>query len=77
MAKWIYKSEEYETIPLPKGDVSSSFLVFVPKWNKVYRLLTLGYHGNGSREKAYLEDIYSGNICWIEARRIELVIKKI
>lgn len=32
-------------------------------------------HGNGSKEKACIRDVYTKKICWIEARRLELVVQ--
>lgn len=75
MANWIYKGKKYKTIPLPKRDISILSIVYVPKWDKCFELLTLGMHGNGSKEKACIRDVYTKKICWIEARRLELVIQ--
>ena len=30
---------------------------------------------NGSKEKACIRDVYTKKICWIEARRLELVVQ--
>lgn len=53
-------------------------LVYHPKWDKCFWLILLGFHGNGSRMKAFIEDVYSGstNACWVEARSLELVMYK-
>ena len=55
MANWIYKNKKYKTIPLPKGIISRLSIVYVPKWDKCFELLTLGMHGNGSKEKLVFE----------------------
>lgn len=75
MANWIYKNKKYKTVPLPKGIISRLSIVYVPKWDKCFELLTLGMHGNGSKEKACIRDVYTKKICWIEARKLELVVQ--
>lgn len=74
MTEWIYKGNRYKTVPLPEGVDIQHILVYVPKWDKCFELLTLGHHGNGSREKACIRDIYTQKMCWIESRRLELVV---
>lgn len=48
-------------------------LVFHPKWDKCFWLVSLGIHGSGNKLKAYIEDVYSGKGCWVEARKLEIV----
>lgn len=75
MTNWIYKGKKYKTILLPEEDISRLSIVYVPKWDKCFELLTLGMHGNGSKEKVCIRDVYTQKICWIEARRLELVVQ--
>jgi len=76
MAEWIYEGKEYKTIPYVEGTEPQSCIGYVPKWNKCFLICFIGHHGNGSREKACLKDIYSGKVHFIEARRLELVVQK-
>lgn len=51
-------------------------LVYNPKWNKCFTLLSLGWHGNGNELKAQIEDIYTKKIHWVSAKNLELVTKR-
>lgn len=51
-------------------------LVYNPKWNKCFTLLSLGWHGNGNDLKAQIEDIYTKRIHWVSAKNLELVTKR-
>lgn len=76
MNTWVYNGERYKTISIPKNlELNQETIIYVPKWDKCYYLRILGKHGNGSREKAFIEDIYTHKTCWIESKWIKLVVK--
>lgn len=76
MIIWKYKESWYKAISIPNNlELNQETIVYVPKWDKCYYLHILGKHGNGSREKAFIEDIYTGKQCWIESKWIKLVVK--
>lgn len=60
------------------ADITGHFeiLVYNPKWNKCFTLLSLGWHGNGNELKAQIEDIYTKRIHWVSAKNLELVTKR-
>lgn len=85
--KWKYKGETFISIPhnwnrkFPHGFVkrdsaSTEVLVYNPKWDKCFWVSSLRYSGNGNQLKAYIEDVYTGKYCYVEARKLELVVKK-
>lgn len=43
-------------------------LVYNPKWDKCFTLLSLGWHGNSNELKAQIEDIYTKKIHWVSAK---------
>ena len=51
-------------------------LVYNPKWDKCFTLLSLGWHGNDNELKAQIEDIYTKKIYWVSAKNLELVTKR-
>lgn len=90
MSEWKYNGKEYTTIPMSwvfnegnslcDGDYSklieAKTLVYVPKWDKCYYLISLQHSGNGRQLKACIQDIYNKRVYFVEARRLELVIEK-
>lgn len=75
MKTWIYQNKRYRTKAINWDEYTGEAnpIVYVPKWDKCYKLLQLGRHGNGSKLKAYIQDVYSGKQYWIEAKQLKLV----
>lgn len=72
----MYQNKRYRTKTINwnqyQGDPNP--IVYVPKWDKCFKLLRLGIHGNGSRLKAYIQDVYNDKKqYWIEAKQMNLV----
>lgn len=63
-----------EIVKVPGDSLFGKFLVYHPRWDKCFWLTCLGMHGNGSRLKAYIEDVYNEKGCWVEARNLEIVL---
>lgn len=50
-------------------------VVYVPKWNKCYKLLNYGVFGRGNQLKCCLEDIYTKQTIYVMARDVNIVVK--
>ena len=55
---------------------TARLIVYNPKWDKCFVLLTLGWHSNRRELKALIEDIYTKRIHWVSAKNLELVTKR-
>lgn len=77
MATWVYNGEKYKTesVDWKNINLKEDLLVYNPKWDKVFILLTLGIYGNGTKLKACIKDIYTKKYYWVCAKELELVIK--
>lgn len=78
--KWKYKDEWYGSFPYDWNidmpvDYLNKILVYNPKWNKCFWLISLRYSGNGNKLKAYIEDVYSNKHYYVEAKTLEIVKK--
>lgn len=85
--KWRYKGVNYKTVKVDWERASDfwhpkswedTLLVYQRDWDKVYRIDwdSLRYSGNQtSRLKAYIEDVYTGKGCYVDARKLDLVVR--
>ena len=72
---WIFNHHWYYSEPTDweNFDLKNPVLVYNPKWDKCFNLISLQYSGNNNRLKAYIEDIYTKRYYYVEAKTVELV----